>query len=140
VGWRRRIVAGTAVAVVATMLVAGGAIAANDFGQKVQDDLESKSNQLFGFVKAVDASSTTSANPAAATADPTLLVTAAKGLTVKKVAQVTGAPNVDQMALFPNDTSPTHVIGATSREQISSGSLRSTSKTTRRASRSSRAA
>ncbi len=43
-----------------TMLVAGGAIAANDFGQKVQDDLESKSNQLFGFVKAVDASSTTS--------------------------------------------------------------------------------
>lgn len=109
-GWRRRIVTGTAIAAVSTMLVAGGAIAANDFGQKVQDDLESKSNQLFGFVKAVDASSTTSANPAAATADPTLLVTAAKGLKVKTVAQVAGAPNVDQMAFFPNDTSPTHVI------------------------------
>ena len=109
-GWRRKLVTGTAIAAVATMLVAGGAIAANDFGQKVQDDLESKSNQLFGFNRAVDASSTTSANPAAATADPTLLVTAAKGLKVKTVAQVTGAPNVDQMALFPNDTSPTHVI------------------------------
>ncbi len=100
-----------AVAAVATMLVAGGAIAANDFGQKVQDDLESKSNQLFGFVKSVDASSTRHSRPGSGNGQPDIAGYAAKGLKVKTVAQVTGTPNVDQMALFPNDTSPTHVIG-----------------------------
>jgi hypothetical protein len=52
-----------------------------------------------------------SADPTAATADPTVLVTAAQGLTVKSVAQVPGAPNLDQMALWPSDAAPTHVIG-----------------------------
>jgi hypothetical protein len=99
------------IAAVAMALVAGGAVAGMDFGQRVQDDLAHHSNQLFGFVKPVDASSTTSADPAAASADPTLLVTAAKGLTVRSVAQVPGAPNLDQMALWPSDSAPTHVIG-----------------------------
>lgn len=109
--WKRKALVAGAAGVTAVLLVAGGAIAGSDFGQGVQDDLAHHSNQLFGFNKPVDASSTVSANPAAASADPTLLVTAAKGLSVRTVAQVASAPNLDQMALWPNDTAPTHVIG-----------------------------
>ncbi|MDQ1423010.1 MAG: uncharacterized protein QOD72_508, partial [Acidimicrobiaceae bacterium] len=61
--------------------------------------------------KPIAASSTVSADPAAASLDPTLLVTVAKGLKVRSVAQVPGAPNLDQMAFWPNDDKPAYVIG-----------------------------
>ena len=64
--WKRKALVVGAAGVAAVMLVAGGAIAGSDFGQGVQDDLAHHSNQLFGFNKPVDASSTVSANPAAA--------------------------------------------------------------------------
>jgi secreted PhoX family phosphatase len=110
-GWKRKMGVAAGVGAVVAVSVGVGVIAGRDFGVQVQDDLAHHSNQLFGFVKPVEASSTVSADPARATADPTLLVTAAKGLTVRSVAQVAGAPNLDQMALWPNDTAPTHVIG-----------------------------
>src|SRR4051812_45040702 len=109
--WKRRTALAGGVAALATMLVTAGAIAGNDFGQRVNDDLANHSNQLFGFNQPVEASSTVSADPAQATLDPTLLVTTAKGLRVRTVAQVSGAPNLDQMALWPNDNAPTYVIG-----------------------------
>src|SRR4029079_837096 len=52
----------------------------------------------------------TSINQATATADPTKLVTLAKSLKASVVAVVDNAPNIDQMALWPNDSSPTHII------------------------------
>lgn len=103
------VAAGVAAAAIA--LAAGGAVAGMDFGQSVQADLAHGSNQLFGFDRPLDASSTVSADPAAAAQDPTKLITVAKGLKVRLVAQVPGAPNLDQMALWPSDSAPTHVIG-----------------------------
>jgi hypothetical protein len=94
-----------------TVSVGVGVIAGRDFGVQVQDDLAHHSNQLFGFVRPVAASSTGSADPVAAADDPTVLVTAAKGLTVRTVAGVPGAPNLDQTATWPNDGAPTYVIG-----------------------------
>ncbi len=110
-GWRRRAGVTGCAAALAVVLVGAGVIAGRDFGLQVQDDLAHHSNQLFGFTKPVEASSTVSADPAAAAQDPSLLVTVAKGLKVRTVAQVPGAPNLDQMALWPSDTAPTYVIG-----------------------------
>jgi hypothetical protein len=92
-------------------MATGSALARLDFGQHVQAELRSDSNDLFGFDKPIAASSTVSADPAAAVLDPTLLVTAAKGLKVRSVAQIPGAPNLDQMAFWPNDDKPAYVIG-----------------------------
>jgi Bacterial protein of unknown function (DUF839) len=108
--WKRRIAVVGSVAALATVLVTAGAIAGSDWGQHAQDDLAHHSNQLFGFNQPVAASSTVSADPTQAAADPTLLVTAAKGLSVRTVAQVPGALNIDQMVFWPNDTAPTHII------------------------------
>jgi hypothetical protein len=59
----------------------------------------------------VDASSTESIGGVLADADPTKLVTLAKGLQARVVsARATLGANIDMMALWPDDASPTHII------------------------------
>ena len=98
-------------------LAAGSAVAAHafgaDFGLFRDNQLDAHSEQLFGFVSPVDASSTDSVGATDANADPTSLVTVAKGLQVHVVtAQPNAAPNIDQIVLWPNDQNPTHLIVA----------------------------
>jgi hypothetical protein len=82
-----------------------------DFGLFRDNQLDAHSEQLFGIVAPVEASSTDSIDAETAAADPTKLVTLAKGLHARVVAAGGGvAPNIDMMALWPNDYSPTHLI------------------------------
>jgi hypothetical protein len=101
----------------AAVLAAASAAAANgfgfDFGLFRDHQLDAHSEQLFGIVSAVDASSTESVGATDANADPTSLITVAKGLTVHVLtSQPNAAANIDQMALWPNDEHPTHLIVA----------------------------
>lgn len=86
--------------------VAHGAI---DFGQKVQGQLSKSSVSLFGIGAPLAASSTASIDQATALADPKKLITLAKGLTVK-VITANGPAWLDQAALWPTDSAPTHLI------------------------------
>lgn len=97
-----------AVVGLATSAAAFGGI---DFGLFRDNQLDAHSQQLFGFVSPVHASSTESIDAATAAADPTKLVTLAKGLHARVVAAGAGVPpNIDMSALWPNDYSPTHLI------------------------------
>src|SRR5262249_17027055 len=59
------------------------------------------------------ASSTESVGATDANADPTSLITVAKGLRVHVVtAQPNAGANLDQIVLWPNDQNPTHLIEA----------------------------
>jgi hypothetical protein len=102
-----------AAAVAATSAVAAAGFAGFDFGLFRDHQLESHSEQLFGIVSAVDASSTESVGATDANADPTSLITLAKGLRARVVtAQPNAGANIDQMVLWPNDQNPTHLIVA----------------------------
>lgn len=92
------------------VLTAGMALSAVDFGLMRDKLLSSKTQSLFGINADVAASSTTSADPTAAAADASRLVTVAKGLKASVVTQGVAAPVIDMIALWPDDTSPTHLI------------------------------
>src|SRR3569623_225978 len=82
-----------------------------DFGQKVELLAKAQSLSLFGVISPLGASSTTSLSAAAANANPAGLVTLASGLTAKVVsADANLGANIDMIALWPNDTNPTHLI------------------------------
>jgi secreted PhoX family phosphatase len=95
-----------------TMTVPGAAAAAgDDFGATREAQLRAHSEQLFGVVQPVAASSTESIDAATANANPTALVTVAKGLSVKVVAASADlGANTDMMAPWPDDVNPTHLI------------------------------
>jgi hypothetical protein len=94
-----------------TLATAAAAVSSFDFGLFVDHQLRAHSEQLFGIVEPVAASSTDSITAAEAEADPTRLITVAKGLRVRVVTAAANAgANIDMMALWPNDTSPTHLI------------------------------
>ncbi len=101
-----------AVLAAATGLIAlSGGVYAKDFGEQVEELLNSKANSLFGVNGTVDASSTNQVSGAAAEADPTKLVTLAHGLTAHVVSKDPAlGGNVDQMVLWPTATNPTHLI------------------------------
>src|SRR5690242_272140 len=102
-----------AAAFTAASAVVAHAFGGVDFGLFRDDQLDSHSEQLFGIVSPVPASSTDSIGATDASADPTKLVTVAKGLQVHVLtAQPNAAPNLDQMVLWPNDQNPTHLIAA----------------------------
>ena len=91
--------------------VVGVAIAATgDFGVDRDSSLHDKAVQLFGLKKPLTASSTTTADLSAANADASVLATFAKGLQVRVVTQGAAGQNIDQMALWPDDLHPTHLI------------------------------
>ena len=107
-GFRRplALVSGFALAIVA---VAGLVLAAEDFGQFRDNQLRAKSPDLFGVVQPLDESSSAQVTPAQALADPTALVTLAQSLRAR-VVMANAAPNIDMMALWPNDQNPTHLL------------------------------
>src|SRR5262245_3667094 len=82
-----------------------------DFGLFRDHQLDAHSPQLFGINKPIEQSSTESVSAATAEADPTSLITVAKGLKVRVVSAAPNlAPNIDMMALWPDDANPTHLI------------------------------
>ena len=109
--------------VVASMLglglFAGAAAADNDgdfkgfkdFGSFRDHLLRAQSMKLFGVVEPLKESSRESITAAAAQADPTALVTLAKGLQARVASAAPNlAANVDMIALWPDDRNPTHLI------------------------------
>jgi hypothetical protein len=102
------------VGVVALVAVVGTALGAyfDDWGLDRQTQMENKSQTLFGVGQPLTASSTASLTKAQALANPTGLVTLAKGLQATVVAagpeDDVGA-NADQMVLWP-PSNPTHII------------------------------
>src|SRR5262249_2156440 len=82
-----------------------------DFGRFRDQQLEAHSPELLGSVEPLAQSSTVSVSAGTAEADPTSLITVAKGLKVRVVSAVPNlGSNIDQMALWPNDGNPTHLI------------------------------
>ena len=77
-----------AVLAAATGVIAlSGGVYAKDFGEQVEELLNSKANSLFGVNGTLDASSTTQVSGADAEADPRKLVTLAHGLTAHVVSK-----------------------------------------------------
>jgi hypothetical protein len=98
------------IGVLSIVLVAGTAVAAfDDWGLDVQTQTQNKSHPLFGLGQPLTQSSTADLSPAQALADPTGLITVAKGLNVSVVSSGKAAPNLDQMVLWP-PSNPTHII------------------------------
>ena len=101
---------GQAAGVTAVLLVAGGAFAGRTSARVCKTTSRTTATSCSG-------SSSRSrrlddvGRPGRRSADPTLLVTAAKGLSRSDRGAGAGAPNLDQMALWPNDAAPTYVIG-----------------------------
>jgi Bacterial protein of unknown function (DUF839) len=82
-----------------------------DFGAWRDHQLRSFSNLLFGVGKPLEKSSTESVDVATAEADPASLATAAYGLHIEVATSDPNAgSNIDMIALWPNDFSPTHLI------------------------------
>ena len=82
-----------------------------DFGQEVEALSKARSIKLFGIISPLEESSTLSISAAEADANPTNLVTLAKGLSAKVVSAASNlGPNIDQFVLWPNSVSPTHII------------------------------
>jgi secreted PhoX family phosphatase len=79
-----------------------------DFGQKVEQLAKSHSAKLFGIKGTLGESSLLQAPASAAGCD---LISVAPGLKCDVVSEKPNlAPNIDMMALYPNDTTPTHII------------------------------
>ncbi len=82
-----------------------------EFGSFVEFLLNRNSMYLFGVGSPVLQSSTRSISQVAADADPRRLVTVAAGLNVGVLSSAANlGPNIDMMVLWPNDTTPTHLI------------------------------
>jgi Alkaline phosphatase PhoX len=93
----------------AGLLFAGAVLASGDFGSERDRELASESDDLFGVDRPVRATSTQSIEAATANADPTRLITLARGLRARVVTTASGT-NTDMMAFWPNDRHPTHLI------------------------------
>jgi hypothetical protein len=104
----RKIIIALAAGLIATSAAAFGTF---NFGEFRDQQLEAHSQQVFGIVSAVGPSSHESISAAESEADPTALATLAKGLHARVLsANAALGPNIDMMALWPNDATPTHII------------------------------
>ena len=101
----------TAAITVALALTLGtaAAVAGFSFGSYRDQQLSAMSGQLYGIGKPIDASSTEQVTAGAVQANPTKLVTLAKGLRAR-VVTTQGPAVVDQLALWPNDKKPAYLI------------------------------
>lgn len=111
-------------AAVCALTVGAVALAGPDFGQFIENQNKAHSMQNFGVVQPIEASSQLSIDVATAAADPAKLATFAAPLKVRLVAKVTGAPNVDMMALWPNAADPERLIACNEQGAANSGLLR----------------
>ena len=94
---------------VATLASTAGALATGDFGADTESRLNEDAMNNFGVKKTLPSSSHAAVTVAQATADPTSLITLAKGLSARVVTTSSGA-NTDMIALWPNDQQATHLI------------------------------
>ena len=92
------------------MVSIGVAFAASGFGAERDATLAARSRELFGVGRPLAASSAISITAAQAQADSTALVTLAEGLRARVVTAGVAAPVLDQIALWPDDEHPTHLI------------------------------
>lgn len=106
---RKPVLIGTTI-VGAAVLLTTTALAAQDFGLFVQNQLRAHANEQFGLNKPLESSSPNQVTAAQATADPATLFTLAGGLQARVVTKGVAAPNIDMMALWPDDRNPTHLI------------------------------
>jgi hypothetical protein len=120
---RQRLTVVSAVFLVA-VLAAGAAGAFTDFGSFVQAQLRHRSQSLFGVSGPLAGSSTASISAAEATAHPERLATVAKSLSVRVVSHGVAAPNLDQSALWPNDTHPSWLITCNEQDETDPGLVR----------------
>lgn len=99
------------VAGVVGLATSAGASGGFDFGAWRDRQLRAGSEFLFGVKKPLKESSTESIDQATAEADPTSLATVARGLHVRVVTSAPNAgANIDMIALWPNDSHPSHLI------------------------------
>jgi hypothetical protein len=92
----------------ATMAVA---TRGTDRGEWEEHELESHAMSELGVGRPLPGPSANQVDASTAEADPTTLVTLAGGLRARVVtADPAAAPNVDMMALWPDDVHPTHLI------------------------------
>lgn len=111
--------------VAVTAMGAGAAGAKFDFGFGVKRDTElaNQSEKLFGVGEPLAKSSARQITQAQAIADPTQLVSLAKKLNVRVVT--TQGPAVDdQIALWPDDAHPTHLIACNEQGTAVAGLVR----------------
>jgi len=80
-------------------------------GACTPDAAQPGSGSPYGVDSGIGASSTQAISLADATADPLKLATFAPGLSARVVTSGVAAQNIDQMALWPDATAPTHLIG-----------------------------
>jgi hypothetical protein len=118
---------GAVLLLVSAGVATAAVLASDDFGQQTQEQLANQANLLFGVGKPIDASSTVDLTQAQAIANPSALVTMAKGLDVKVVSAGNAAPVLDQMVLWPQ-SSPTYIIAINEEGPPSPASRRSTSR------------
>jgi hypothetical protein len=90
--------------------VVGSALADLDFGQQRDHLLAARSFTLFGVKPPLGASSSASIDATTAAADPAALATLSDSLDVRVVTDGVAAPNIDMMALWPDDTNPVWLI------------------------------
>jgi secreted PhoX family phosphatase len=107
---RKRAGLAAVLGVLAVGAVTASAVIISDFGVSRDAKLASESENLFGIAKPLAASSLTSIDLATAQASPAKLVTLAKGLKARVVTSGIAPPNLDQMALWPNGSKPTHIV------------------------------
>ncbi len=81
-----------------------------DFGKIRDRELEALAPTLFGVFGPLHESSTKSIDKTMADANPAALATVAKSLKVRVVTSGVAAPNIDMIALWPDDQAPTHLI------------------------------
>jgi secreted PhoX family phosphatase len=94
----------------AVLAVGAAAVAAGDFGLRVQDLLLNQSKTQFGVSGPLTGSSTQQITQEQALQHPAQLATVAKGLSVRVVTSGS-APNVlDQIALWPDNANPQWLI------------------------------
>jgi len=89
--------------------VTAGAFAL-DFGKIRDAQLEALAPALFGVFGPLHESSTKSIDKTTAEANPAALATVAKSLKIRVVTAGVAAPNIDMIALWPDDNAPTHLI------------------------------
>jgi secreted PhoX family phosphatase len=122
-GRRGRLAAASAV-FLAAVLAAGAAGAFTDFGSFIQSQLRHHSQPLFGVSGPLASSSSASISAAEATVHPEWLATVAKSLKVRVISQGAAAPNLDQSALWPNDTHPSWLITCNEQDETDPGLVR----------------
>ncbi len=107
---RKRAGIAAALGVLAIGAVTASAVIISDVGVSRDAKLAHESEDLFGIAKPLAASSLTSIDLATAKASPEKLVTLAKGLKARVITSGIAPPNLDQLALWPNGSKPTHII------------------------------